>query len=863
MAPPPRHVHFLEADVEDATSPMAEGCETGHCPRRSRREHSERRSRSQRRSGCGETRESRGKHVDADVADGAMPCAEAPEHRLGLRESRGKQAKAEDASGKGAVDGLRQSKVELAFRESQRRSRLEDMRASLVKQVAGNDPPHKKRKKSLSLWSRFPTVDFQGDELKDQLWMDENATDVISRCSFAQKWQRFLSYAIPAAIGFLTAASGSFIEKVVQWLGDLRFGYCKSSRFFVGREFCAHAWVSWAGAIPAIGVYSFAAYTIVSVLLATTAGILVWLFAPEARGSGIPEVKTILGGFVMTKVLEARTLVVKIIGLCLSVSAGLSLGKEGPLVHVACCWANCLSKISARYTKNEAKQRELISVAAAAGVSVAFGAPLGGVLFSFEEVSTMFPTKTLIRSFFAAVVAALSLDVMNPTGSGKLTMFQTRYDMPPALVEYLWFLLLGILGGCIGSVFVHYNIKISAGRADGSPWRKKVPVVMEVTLIALCTALTSYPMIYTRLLSSGVIRSLFHRCDDMGPTAPDMLGLCDGDQPMVSLELACTLLLSALARFVQMTFTFGTGVPCGLFVPSLYTGACVGRILGMLSLWLNNRFALGLTVHPGIYAMVGAAAVLGGVCRVTISLVVIMFELTGGLQLIMPFMLAVLVAKWVGDCFTDGIYDCCIRLRGYPFLHEPEEVTFTSRVCDIMDTELECLFTDPVPIGEVLADIQRSEHGGFPLVRSMQDRTLLGYVQKAELVEHLTTELSMSAHVTESTQVVFGKHQRPAVRDSTILDLCKASSKILDQSAIYVVPETPLAQVHNIFRQLGVKLVLVARFGKLVGIITKKSFLQHMHEGHIGHIKHDPVVHTFPASSAPKSGVGLEEPLIP
>merc|ERR1719160_1536157 len=113
----------------------------------------------------------------------------------------------------------------------------------------------------------------------------------------------------------------------------------------------------------------------------------------------------------------------------------------------------------------------------------------------------------------------------------------------------------------------------------------------------------------------------------------------------------------------------------------------------------------------------------------------------------------------------------------------------------------------------------------------MQDRTLLGYVQKAELIEHLKIELSMSSHVTESTQVVFGKHQRSAVRDSTSLDLCKAPSKILDESAIYVVPETPLAQVHNIFRQLGVKLVLVARFGKLVGIITKKSFLHHLHEG--------------------------------
>merc|ERR1719221_1792255 len=111
----------------------------------------------------------------------------------------------------------------------------------------------------------------------------------------------------------------------------------------------------------------------------------------------------------------------------------------------------------------------------------------------------------------------------------------------------------------------------------------------------------------------------------------------------------------------------------------------------MISHAVSAYFGLAITVHPGIYAMVGAAAVLGGVCRVTISLVVIMFELTGGLQLVMPFMLAVLTAKWVGDCFTGGIYDCCIKLRGYPFLHEPDEVTFRSRACDIMDAELDCL----------------------------------------------------------------------------------------------------------------------------------------------------------------------------
>lgn len=77
-------------------------------------------------------------------------------------------------------------------------------------------------------------------------------------------------------------------------------------------------------------------------------------------------------------------------GLILSVSAGLNLGKEGPMVHIACCIGNILAYLFPKYGRNEAKKREILSAAAAAGVSVAFGAPIGGVLFSLEEVKFYF-----------------------------------------------------------------------------------------------------------------------------------------------------------------------------------------------------------------------------------------------------------------------------------------------------------------------------------------------------------------------------------------------------------------------------------------------------------------------------------------
>ena len=98
------------------------------------------------------------------------------------------------------------------------------------------------------------------------------------------------------------------------------------------------------------------------------------------------QVKTILSGFIIRGYLGKWTLLIKSITSPLAVASNLSLGKEGPLVHVAACCGNIFAYLFPKYGKNEAKKREVLSAAAAAGVSVAFGAPIGGVLFSLEEV---------------------------------------------------------------------------------------------------------------------------------------------------------------------------------------------------------------------------------------------------------------------------------------------------------------------------------------------------------------------------------------------------------------------------------------------------------------------------------------------
>lgn len=228
-------------------------------------------------------------------------------------------------------------------------------------------------------------------------------------------------------------------------------------------------------------IISFISYTLWALFFAFLSASLVRMFAPYACGSGIPEIKTILSGFIIRSYLGKWTLLVKSVGLMLSVSAGLCLGKEGPMVHIASCigneitsfyssnkfpfnsnvffvfyvTGNILSYLFPKYGRNEAKKREILSAAAAAGVSVAFGAPIGGVLFSLEEVSYYFPLKTLWRSFFCALIAAFILRSINPFGNEHTVLFFVEYHKPWIFFELVPFVALGIMG--VSSCFCDFH----------------------------------------------------------------------------------------------------------------------------------------------------------------------------------------------------------------------------------------------------------------------------------------------------------------------------------------------------------------------------------------------------------------------
>ena len=461
--------------------------------------------------------------------------------------------------------------------------------------------------------------------------------------------------------------SASIINIGTEWVTDLKEGVC-TNWFYLSRRMCCLEfevlsectnWRSWSSifGVPSYQfkheIVDYCFYVLFAVFMGWLAAFFVKHLASYAKGSGIAEIKVVLAGTVMKRLLGGWVLMIKSIGLILAVGSGMSLGKEGPFVHVACAIGNVCCRFFKKFRLNEVKKREGISAFAGAGVSVAFGAPVGGVLFSLEEASYFFTRKTMWRSFFAAVMAVLTLQLTNPNDDGKIVMFEVRYRHSWHMFELLIFVCLGALGGIVGALLCKWNYWWAKKRKSWSWWRNSP--VLEIVVLAFVTSVLNYLNPYTKGSSTSLLGVLFDKCDDLSDSTT-LADLCNEDKVSKTYML---LMLAALLKFVLAIFTYGTRVPAGIFVPSLAIGALIGRTFGILmqmsylqnmdSFFYSECHETLVCVIPGVYALVTAAAVLAGVTRMTVSLAVIMFEITGGIEYIVPVMFSVLVSKWVAD----------------------------------------------------------------------------------------------------------------------------------------------------------------------------------------------------------------------
>jgi chloride channel 3/4/5 len=362
-------------------------------------------------------------------------------------------------------------------------------------------------------------------------------------------------------------------------------------------------------------------------------------------------------------------------------------------------------------------------------------------------------------------------------------------------------------------------------------WRKNqawLPgPVTQVVLVAFLTALVNFPNLYMRAQTSELVYSLFAECSKI---SDDQFGLCKtGPATAGTIVL---LLFAAAVGFGLAIITFGLQIPAGIILPSMAIGALFGRAVGMImEVWVRNHPSLGAftscaadkpCVVPGTYAIIGAAAALGGVTRMTVSIVVIMFELTGALTYVLPIMIAVMISKWVGDAFGKrGIYESWIHFNEYPYLDQSEEMAIPNLPASQVMTRIEDLVALTASghtiegLRQILAE---NPYRGFPVIQDAHSATLLGYISRAELIYNLQAASQPPRSLPPDTEVLF---QAPGVEDDphAVLDL----RHWMDATPITLPAHSSMQLVATYFQKLGLRYVLFASRGVLQGLSTKKD----------------------------------------
>ncbi|XP_010715833.1 chloride channel protein 1 isoform X4 [Meleagris gallopavo] len=501
------------------------------------------------------------------------------------------------------------------------------------------------------------------------------------------------------------------------------------------------------------------AYPLVLILFAA---IFCHLVSPQAVGSGIPELKTIMRGVVLKEYLTLQAFVAKVVGLTAGLGSGMPVGKEGPFVHIASICAAVLSKFMSIFCgvyEQPYYYTDVLTVGCAVGVGCCFGTPLGGVLFSIEVTSTYFAVRNYWRGFFAATFSAFIFRVLAVWNKDAVTitaLFRTnfRMDFPFDLQELPAFAVIGICSGFLGAFFVYINrqVVLCIRRLTAlSQFLTKYFLIYPGFITFLIASLTFPPgfgqFMAGELMPREAISSLFDNYTWAKYTGdPQILGKSAAwIHPKVSVFII--ILLFFLMKFWMSVIATTMPIPCGGFMPVFVLGAAFGRLIGeiMASLFPEGILFDGIVykILPGGYAVIGAAALTGAVSH-TVSTAVICFELTGQISHILPMMVAVILANMVAQSLQPSLYDSIIQVKKLPYLpdlgwnHISKYNIFVEDIMvqDVKFVSSNCKYRDLQTL------LQSTTVKTLPLVDSPETMILLGSVERSDLQALLQRHIS-------------------------------------------------------------------------------------------------------------------------
>jgi CIC family chloride channel protein len=423
-------------------------------------------------------------------------------------------------------------------------------------------------------------------------------------------------------------------------------------------------------------------FLIIPALGGAIVGPLVYRFAREAKGHGVPEVMeavALRGGRI-----RPRVVVVKALASAVCIGTGGSVGREGPIAQIGSAVGSTVGQL---FRLSDERVRNLVACGAAGGIAATFNAPIAGSLFALEVI-----LGQLHAVYFGAVViSAVVADVVAHSFEGNLRAFAVPSYVLVSPWELPLYALLGLLAAltAVGFTRLLYLSEDLWARIPLPEYAK--PVLGGVLL--------------------GVIGILAPKIDGF----PRIFGVgYDTITQALSGELVLQVaVVLLLVKILATITTLGSGGSGGVFAPSLFMGAMLGAAFGQIA---HGLFP-AITAPVGAYAMVGMAAVFSGAAHAPVTAILILFEMTGDYQIILPLMLTTVISTLVSRLISpESIYTLKLTRRGV-HLRQGQDIDVMQSIAvrEAMTTEV-----DTVPVGmslDALAEaFARSHHHGFPVL---------------------------------------------------------------------------------------------------------------------------------------------------
>ncbi|XP_058832107.1 H(+)/Cl(-) exchange transporter 7 [Topomyia yanbarensis] len=718
---------------------------------------------------------------------------------------------------------------------------------NIVPATSGNEPVFNVQERK-NPQSQYESLDY--DVCENVLWQQEHRK--IERWFTVRK--DFARWIISMQIGVGTALVACGINIVIDELSRIKYTFLKRT---VDENVLT-------GDLSIPYLY-WVLTNVVPVMIGAT---LVAYVEPVAAGSGIPQVKCYLNGVKIPRIVRIKTLAVKAVGVATSVIGGLAGGKEGPMIHSGAVIAAGLSQGKSttfrrdfkvfQYFRDDHEKRDFVVGGAAAGVAAAFGAPVGGVLFSLEEAASFWNQSLIWRTFFASVISSFTLNLVLSAYNG-LSSFRYRGlfnlgEFEPLPFEYYElpvFMIMGVFGGIFGAFWnsVNTHINIFRARFVRYRWAKVFEAAFVACIGATCACAMAYSINDCRPLGNDPTETpvqLF--CNDNEYNAAAALWFQTPEATVKALfhdppgsHNLLTLMIFVLIYYPLSCVTYGLSVSLGIFIPTLLVGAAWGRLTA--SFVLLAFPGSSVFISPGKYALIGAAAQLGGTVRMTLSLTVILLETTGNIEFVLPIIVTLMSAKWSGDYFNEGIYDTQIKTSKVPMLPWHVEPKLEQKfACNIMNQPVICV-RKREKVNYIIDILKNTNHNGFPVIEDDEYTTrgngvLIGVILRSQLVVILKHSLYIETHRHWRDLITIEHFRKEYPRYPTIMDLRISEDKTLknytvdmtsfmNPSPYSVGPETSVPRTFQLFRAQGLRhLVVVTLENRVRGMITRKDFLR-------------------------------------